>query len=216
MLTRLVTFSDIRVDLDELPYENGTFDLIHIRFAHPRVCSLLSKPHAKLMADYGQVHSFPRLLGHSFKLLRRGGLMLLFDYDLLPILADETTPLAAQAWHDAFSRSMRVAKMNLFSLEKVLPSLAGKKIDGKDMRVPIGHGDGTSPCPPSSTVECKIRHLSGIGRMGQLGKIHYINTKAFLESARHVMVVHGGYTDAEVDVLCEFYLICYPYLPPNK
>lgn len=38
--------------------------------------------------------------------------------------------------------------------------------------------------------------------MGQLGKIHYINTKAFFESARHVMVVHGGYTDAEVDVLC--------------
>lgn len=40
--------------------------------------------------------------------------------------------------------------------------------------------------------------------MGQLGKIHYINTKAFLESARHVMVVHGGYTDAEVDILCGF------------
>lgn len=40
------------------------------------------------------------------------------------------------------------------------------------------------------------------GRMGQLGKIHYINTKAFFESARHVMIVHGGYTDAEVDILC--------------
>ena len=69
---------------------------------------------------------------------------MLFDYDLLPILADETTPLAAQAWHDAFSRSMRVGGMTLFSLEKVLPSLAGRKIDGKDMRVPIGHGDGQS------------------------------------------------------------------------
>jgi hypothetical protein len=40
--------------------------------------------------------------------------------------------------------------------------------------------------------------------MGQLGKIHYINTKAFLEAARHVMVVYGEYTDPEVDVLCEF------------
>jgi hypothetical protein len=39
--------------------------------------------------------------------------------------------------------------------------------------------------------------------MGQLGKIHYINTKAFLEAARHVMVVYGEYTDPEVDVLCE-------------
>jgi hypothetical protein len=90
------------------------------------------------------------LLEQSFKLLRQGGLLLLFDYDLLPILADETTPLAAQAWHDAFSRSMRVGRMNLFSLEKVLPSLAGRKIDGKDMRVPIGHGDGKS-----STVSVK-------------------------------------------------------------
>jgi hypothetical protein len=38
--------------------------------------------------------------------------------------------------------------------------------------------------------------------MGQLGKIHYINTKAFLEAARHVMIEYGEYTDAEVDVLC--------------
>ena len=109
--------------------------------------------------------------------------MLLFDYDLLPIKADESTPVAAQAWHDALSRSMERGGMHLFSLNKVLPSLANRQIEGKDMRVPIGHGSG---------------------RMGQLGKIHYINTKAFLESARHVMVVHGGYTDAEVDVLCTY------------
>lgn len=38
--------------------------------------------------------------------------------------------------------------------------------------------------------------------MGQLGKIHYINTKAFFEAARHAMIVYGEYTDAEVDVLC--------------
>ena len=43
-----------------------------------------------------------------------------------------------------------------------------------------------------------------VGRMGQLGKIHYINTKAYLEAARHVMVEYGEYTDAEVDVLCTF------------
>lgn len=40
-----------------------------------------------------------------------------------------------------------------------------------------------------------------IGRMGQLGKIHVVNTKAYLEAGRYVMVEHGGYTDAEVDVL---------------
>ena len=39
------------------------------------------------------------------------------------------------------------------------------------------------------------------GRMGQLGKIHVVNTKAYLEAGRYVMVEHGGYTDAEVDVL---------------
>lgn len=92
-----------------------------------------------------QVHSFPRLLDRAFRLLRPGGLLLLFDYDLLPILADETTPLAAQAWHDAFSRSMQRGGMHLFSLEKVLPALQGRRIEGKDMRVPIGHGDGQSP-----------------------------------------------------------------------
>jgi hypothetical protein len=42
--------------------------------------------------------------------------------------------------------------------------------------------------------------------MGQLGKIHYINTKAFLEAARHVMIEYGEYTDAEVDVLCTCFL----------
>lgn len=97
-----------------------------------------------------------------------------------------------------------MGKMSLFSLEKVLPSLAGRKIDGKDMRVPIGHGDGMPSCLPHEQYIAGSE-LTGVGRMGQLGKIHYINTKAFLESARHVMVVHGGYTDAEVDVLCEFF-----------
>ena len=29
-----------------------------------------------------------------------------------------------------------------------------------------------------------------------------INTKAYLEAARFMMVEYGGYTDAEVDVLC--------------
>jgi hypothetical protein len=41
------------------------------------------------------------------------------------------------------------------------------------------------------------------GRMGQLGKIQHINTKAYLEAARHVMVEYGEYTDAEIDVLCK-------------
>lgn len=39
--------------------------------------------------------------------------------------------------------------------------------------------------------------------MGQLGAIHMINTRAYLDSTRYVMVEYGGYTDAEVDVLCE-------------
>lgn len=90
------------------------------------------------------MHSFPRLLDKCFTLLRPGGLLLLFDYDLLPILADETTPVAAQAWHDAFSRSMGKGGMELFSLEKVFPSLVGKQVEGKDMRVPIYHGTGES------------------------------------------------------------------------
>jgi hypothetical protein len=70
----------------------------------------------------------------------------LFDYDLVPILADESTPLNALAWHDAFSKSMKKAGMPLFSLDGVLPFLAadGRKVEGKDMRVPIGHGEGES------------------------------------------------------------------------
>jgi len=123
----------------------------------------------------------------------------LFDYDLVPILADESTPLNAQAWHDAFSKSMKKAGMPLFSLDKVVPCFAGKEVEGKDMRVPIGHGDGQSSLPFWSI---RSRRKLMVGRMGQLGKIHYINTKAYLEAARHVMVEYGEYTDAEVDVLC--------------
>ena len=68
----------------------------------------------------------------------------MFDYDLLPILADESTPLSAQAWHDAFSKSMKKAGMPLFGLDKVIPCFGGREVEGKDMRVPIGHGDGAS------------------------------------------------------------------------
>jgi hypothetical protein len=39
--------------------------------------------------------------------------------------------------------------------------------------------------------------------MGQLGKIHVVNTKAYLDSARYVMMEYGEYTGAEVDVLCK-------------
>jgi len=155
------------VDLDDLPYEPASFDLIHIRFVHPRV------------------RSFPNLVTTAFRLLRHNGLLLVFDYDLLPILSDGSTPLGARAWHDAMVKSMGRAGMKAFTLEKVLESLTGRDVVGSDMRVPIGHGEG---------------------RMGQLGKIHLINTKAFLESARHVMVEHGGYTDAEVDVLSQAYM----------
>lgn len=94
-----------------------------------------------------QVRSFPQLLSQAFTLLRPGGLLLLFDYDLVPILADESTPLNAQAWHDAFSKSMKKAGMPLFSLDKVVPCFAGREVEGKDMRVPIGHGDGQSSLP---------------------------------------------------------------------
>jgi hypothetical protein len=76
---------------------------------------------------------------------------LLFDYDLLPILADESTPLSAQAWHDAFSKSMKKAGMPLFGLDKVLPCFGGREVEGKDMRVPIGHGDGAFS-PPFFTL----------------------------------------------------------------
>jgi hypothetical protein len=31
-----------------------------------------------------------------------------------------------------------------------------------------------------------------------------INTKAYLDAGRYVMTQHGGYTDAEVDVLSEW------------
>ncbi len=42
---------------------------------------------------------------------------------------------------------------------------------------------------------------STTGRFDQSSRIHKINTAAYLESARHVLVVYGGYTDAEFDVL---------------
>jgi hypothetical protein len=141
-----------RIDLDELnlPYDPSTFDLIHIRFAHSRVRPLFFSSstmirHISTKLTLTQVRSFATLLSQAFTLLRPGGLLLLFDYDLLPILADESTPLSAQAWHDAFSKSMKKAGMPLFGLEKVLPCFGGREVEGKDMRVPIGHGDGASP-----------------------------------------------------------------------
>lgn len=48
-----------------------------------------------------------------------------------------------------------------------------------------------------------VRVLMILGRMGQLGNIHVVNTKAYLDAGRYVMTRHGGYTDAEVDVLSE-------------
>jgi hypothetical protein len=63
---------------------------------------------------------------------------------------------------------------------------------------PRKHSPSSSPSEDLGTSE----KADFIGRMGQLGKIHYINTKAFLEAARHVMIEYGEYTDAEVDVLC--------------
>lgn len=37
---------------------------------------------------------------------------------------------------------MKKAGMPLFGLDQVLPCFAGREVEGKDMRVPIGHGDG--------------------------------------------------------------------------
>jgi hypothetical protein len=149
-----------RIDLDELnlPYDPSTFDLIHIRFAHSRVRPLLyssstSIRHISTKLTLSQVRSFATLLSQAFTLLRPGGLLLLFDYDLLPILADESTPLSAQAWHDAFSKSMKKAGMPLFGLDKVIPCFGGREVEGKDMRVPIGHGDGAS-FPPFCILSC--------------------------------------------------------------
>ncbi|EIW68297.1 hypothetical protein TREMEDRAFT_71960 [Tremella mesenterica DSM 1558] len=53
-------------------------------------------------------------------------------------------------------------------------------VEGSDVRVPIGHG---------------------VGRMGQLGKIHETNTGAYIIAAQYVMCALGGYTEAEYDVL---------------
>jgi hypothetical protein len=148
-----------RIDLDELnlPYDPSTFDLIHIRFAHSRVRPLLYSSSTSIRHISTkliiQVRSFPTLLFQAFTLLRPGGLLLLFDYDLLPILADESTPLSAQAWHDAFSKSMKKAGMPLFGLDKVIPCFGGREVEGKDMRVPIGHGDGAC-FPPFWILSC--------------------------------------------------------------
>jgi hypothetical protein len=123
---------------------------------------------------------------------------------------------------------MERAGMPLFGLDKVLPCFGGREVEGKDMRVPIGHGDGAfclfslawlhcpsviqswsylhNPCP-AIVHSILFGETDDTGRMGQLGKIHYINTKAFLEAARHVMIEYGEYTDAEVDVLCELTLL---------
>ena len=39
--------------------------------------------------------------------------------------------------------------------------------------------------------------------MGQLGKIHEINTVAYVEAARYALCSLGGYTQAEFEVLSE-------------
>jgi hypothetical protein len=48
---------------------------------------------------------------------------------------------------------MKKAGMPLFGLDKVIPCFGGREVEGKDMRVPIGHGDGASlPFLFTSTV----------------------------------------------------------------
>ncbi|ORX38245.1 hypothetical protein BD324DRAFT_344500 [Kockovaella imperatae] len=86
------------VDLEDLPYEPESFDVIHIRFSHLRIAS------------------FPLLLKNAWRLLRRGGILLVFDTSSPPILSNGKTPTGAQAWTDAFHRSLQNAGMAPFKV----------------------------------------------------------------------------------------------------
>lgn len=157
------------VDMSDLPYDKDSFDLIHLRFAHTRV------------------NSFRALIRACIQLLKPNGRLLVFDTDRLPQLSDETTPVAAQAFHDALRRSLRHGGVKMFSLPRVMTILSGEsvEVEGSDVRIPIGYGSG---------------------RMGQLGKIHEINTVAYVEAARYALCALGGYTQAEYEVLSGAYL----------
>ncbi|ORY32110.1 hypothetical protein BCR39DRAFT_493027 [Naematelia encephala] len=76
--------------------------------------------------------------------------------------------------------------MRPFKIEEIA-AVVGQmgEMNGHDIRVPIGHGNG---------------------RLLQLGKINLINIKVYIESARYTMIYFGGYSDEEVDVLSEAFL----------
>jgi len=116
----------------------------------------------------------------AWTLLKPGGTLLLFDVSHPPITSKGETPVSALAFVQAYHKSLRKAGMTPFVLDEVVEIFPHDEMMGSDMRVPIGHGEG---------------------RMGQLGMIHAVNTRAWVQSAGYIMSVYGGYEDAEIEVL---------------
>jgi hypothetical protein len=91
------------------------------------------------------VKSFPALLSSVFRLLKPTGLVLIFETTALPLLFDGTTPPGSQAWHDAYTKSLRRGGMGVFDLEGVVGLLGGLIVKGDVVTIPVGHGVGGCP-----------------------------------------------------------------------
>ena len=83
-------------------------------------------------------------------MVKPGGILLIFDAASPPTLFDGTSPTGTQAWTDAFHRSLSYAGLSPFAVDQVVKVFRNEELQGSDMRVPIGHGQGESDLAPSN------------------------------------------------------------------
>ncbi|WVQ80012.1 hypothetical protein IAT38_002113 [Cryptococcus sp. DSM 104549] len=180
------------IGLDTVPIQhqmapvNCDFDIDTLTHTLPYAPSSFNLIHFRFASH--RLPHFPSLLRSAWTCLRPNGLLLIFDHSGPASTASGDVPLGVQAWEDAFKRGCKGAGWEGWGLKKLLGEkwVREGKVEGSEVSVPIGS--------------------HGVGRMAQLRNIHLINTRAYIDSARYMMIEHGGYTDAEVDVLSKAYM----------
>ncbi|ODN98210.1 hypothetical protein I350_07856 [Cryptococcus amylolentus CBS 6273] len=98
--------------------------------------------------------------------------------------AEEEVPVGTRAWYDAYDKSLRVMGHS-FDMDRLEAKLLSTEYVRREVVVPIGaHG----------------------GKQGSVGRLHLVNMRAFVESAKFVLAEYGRYSDAEIEVLSDAYL----------
>ncbi|ODN73057.1 hypothetical protein L202_08452 [Cryptococcus amylolentus CBS 6039] len=99
--------------------------------------------------------------------------------------AEEEVPVGTRAWYDAYDKSLRVMMGHSFDMDRLEAKLLSTEYVRREVVVPIGaHG----------------------GKQGSVGRLHLVNMRAFVESAKFVLAEYGRYSDAEIEVLSDAYL----------